>query len=609
MKRALEESNDEPVVGRIQNPINFCNIQDEVSSAKDGRARFAGSWLRHDVRASLGSSELCPDNVWAEPTSLLSQESPMLNQKELGLIQIEQRLIQAVLFNTDILKTIISQYNDPCVQLKTVFDILSCCKNEILPNNGLIIICGDLGILDKLDRPKIFPILIDTLSFWHKPPDNEYDSPIGVAYKQIDNFFYPYYEDHEPLRGACAKAHDFGFAENMIRFANHDGKSAMTSGKSPDYRGRDDEFKNIFNGVPFLIIGGFPSTCYLNIKNALKINFKEYVKSCDYDLSFVSDDIDELDKFGKKILSKVNPTIKIEVIKNDAKQTPNANYSEDYFNKQNSKFILDYPRPVLKELYKITRRLCTDYDHRNKGINDNAIYKERHLLDIKTVYSQKEKMDSIDKLLFNIFASFDLTCSCFAFFRISEKEKIDCDNDDGSVVKVYSTPYNLYYIISKNYNFTSIINNPTKKRISKYKKRGWNYKEEQEPVKKEKVRKIIYFQRPKMTEKKYAANQNARNYLLEKEKLLLLNKESIKNEYENAVISVISKLLDPEERPWGFNYYDGTGIIPLLSKSQLLSQYNFEGENISKRDYIILYGIKKILKDLLSRGYIETAEY
>jgi hypothetical protein len=571
MKRALEESNDKPVVGRIQNPINFCSIQGDVVALRPSSEQRLGLCPRLCFGRSPNQS---PDDVRAKPNSLsassLSQESPMLNQKELGLIQIDQRLIQSVLFNTDILKTIINQYNDPCIQLKTVFDILFCCKNEILPNNGLIIICGDLGISDKLDRPKIFPILIDTLTFYQRDRDS-IECAIALAYEQISSFFYPYYED-------CTK---------------------------------QAKCKNLFHGVPFLITGGFPSTCYLNIKNALKINFKEYVKSCDYDLSFVSDNIDELEKFGKNILSKLNPTTKIEIIKNDAIKISNGitynNGSKEYFNKQNSKFILDYPKPVLKELYKVTKRICTNHDYKDKKITENPIHKERHLLDIKIIYSQKEKMDSVEKLLFNIFSSFDLTCSCFAFLRISEIEKMYY-NDEPSEVKVYSTPYNLYSIISKNYNFTSIIYNPTKKRISKYEERGWNYKKEQEEaVKKEKVRKIIHFQRPEMTKKKYAANQNARNYLLEKEKLSLLDKENSKNEYENAVISVISKLVEPKGLNMDCHYYrDGYTYI-LLSKSQILSQYNFEKENISKQDYIILYGMKKILKDLLNRGYIEIS--
>jgi hypothetical protein len=191
-----------------------------------------------------------------------------------------------------------------------------------------------------------------------------------------------------------------------------------------------------------------------------------------------------------------------------------------------------------------------------------------------------------------------LTCSCFAFFKIGDEKYINTN----FTVEVYSTPYNLYSIISKKYKFTNIIENPVEERIHKYEQRGWIY--EKHIPNNENSCDDNKHKEPRKKEKNYCfQKRNVDNcYWITKDGITHLENIIHKNlvdEYEKSIYNVLLKLNNLE-----------CG----LSKYKLLLQF----ENIPKErasalalraektatDYIIIFGMDKILLDLLKRKYI-----
>jgi hypothetical protein len=156
---------------------------------------------------------------------------------------------------------------------------------------------------------------------------------------------------------------------------------------------RNDDNKS-YSGVASLILDGFPSTYYMCLKssNQLKINFDEYVKTCDDDLCLISHDLNELGEFSKNIESK-NLTHSIETISFVIPKDKET--EEKYFRNQNYRYELNYPGHSLLKLHKvrkITMKQCGDK-------KDQLQYKERHLLDIKTIYCKREFKTLQEKLM------------------------------------------------------------------------------------------------------------------------------------------------------------------------------------------------------------------
>jgi hypothetical protein len=437
-----------------------------------------------------------------------------------------------VFTNIDLYKNIIKQCGEYYTQLNTIYNMCLVCKAFSLSRNDTIMLCGDLGLFEKSDKSKIFPILIETLNC-------NQDNIVGYAYNKINFFFYPY-------------------SDNSVR-------------------------NKSYSGVPLLILGGFPSTYYMRLKSSdrLKINFDEYIRTCDHDLCLISHDLNELEEFSKNIES-IKFTHSTETIDNILPKDKGTD--EKYFRNQNYRYKLDYPGHLLLKLHKI-RKITMAHCGDKKG--SGPVSKERHLLDIKTIYCKREFKTLQEKLML-IFSSYDLTCSCFAFFRIGGEEYSIPPNFN---VEVYSTPYNLYSILSKKYKFTNIIENPVEERIYKYQQRGWIYEKHipldfscddkpKEPRKKEK----IYCFQKRNIDNNYWITKGGATYL---ENIIHIK---LFDEYEKAIYSVLLKLNNSK-----------CG----LSKYELLLQFEYipKEEKIAT-DYIIIFGMDKILLDLLNRKYI-----
>jgi hypothetical protein len=106
-----------------------------------------------------------------------------------------------VFTNIDLYKNIIKQCGEYYTQLNTIYNMCLVCKTFSLSRNDTIMLCGVLGLFEKSDKSKFFPILIKTLNC-------NADSIMACAYNKINFFFI-----HFMIRFTN---HALGFAQIMI---------------------------------------------------------------------------------------------------------------------------------------------------------------------------------------------------------------------------------------------------------------------------------------------------------------------------------------------------------------------------------------------------------
>lgn len=341
--------------------------------------------------------------------------------------------------------------------LKTVYAFSQISKKiATIYSKNFLIVCGNLGIYDALDWFKICPIKIDTLS------DMTPNNPVKNAYKKIDSYLFDDYKDESTLHL----------------------KLSMSTFMYESFS---------------MIVGGFASTSYLTLKHSEKVpssfNYNNYNENCDFDIYAMSGDLSNINVLSSIIDQKQNKKFSYERLNPNAIEMVNGDSIEEYssddswsggpkyshwnypneYSGLNKKIEFNY---ALENLYKIYKNepIAINDDNDNDGSTRN------HIIDLKLIKCKYEPKDVSNRISI-IFNSFDLTCSCFAFVRRLSQSDIEeanennkSSNNDNIIVDVYTTPYNLYSILSGGMHFTNMKEEVEQIRVDKYIERGWNFK-------------------------------------------------------------------------------------------------------------------------------------